>query len=586
MDFWASRLPRFLAHTRQLFSVSAISGSGTTVPTPGLSHFARRITLGVLWFAAVLFALLIFLIVTVAHRSLEDELTKSNASVAGLVQQVVSEYFTAFSDITVLVAQRSELIEALQQQDVERVRAQLKTLIESHPDNSRAFIADADGVLRYDYPVDASVLGRDFSYRDWYLGVSAEQRPYLSLIYQRVALDAPYVVALSVPIRDEGEVILGYLVAQRTVQGLAAWIARYSPQPGTIRMFDRNGTAAQIQANEPSHLWVDHLLVRRALEGSVGTNHGVDPETGKESLISYRPVEPFDWGVVVARPWDEIFRPARELTRNIIAFAMVALLILGVMGYFWLRVLIQYQHSLVSRNEAINDYAEKLKTANQELESFSYSVSHDLRAPLRAMDGFSRILAEEYKEHLPEQARRYLGLVRENAVQMGQLVDDLLAFSRLGRHSLKIQPVDPNHVVDEVLGEIVTEEDRNSQIQRLDLEGCRADPTLLKQVFSNLIGNALKYSRKSERPVVTIGCETQADEVVYYVKDNGVGFDMAYANKLFGVFQRLHRAEDFPGTGVGLAIVHRIVDRHGGRVWAEAKPDQGATFYFTLGRQP
>ncbi|MCG2582335.1 MAG: ATP-binding protein, partial [Marinobacter sp.] len=533
-------------------------------------------------FAALLFALLIFLIITFAHRSIEQELTKSNASMVGLVQQVVSEYFSSFSDIAVLVAQRPDLVDALRERDVERVRAHLRALVTSHPDNSRAFIADAGGVLRYDYPVDASVLGQDFSYRDWYRGVSGAQRPYLSLIYQRVALDAPYVVALATPIRSDGD-ILGYLVYQRTVQGLAAWIARYRPQPGAIRMIDRQGTAAQIHADAPGDLWADHELVRLALAGGTGTGHGVDPESGEDSLISYGPVEPFGWAVVVSRPWTAIFGTARELAWHIVGFALLAMLILGVMGYFWLRTLMQYQRSLEEKNEAVNGYAEKLHTANLELESFTYSVSHDLRSPLRAMDGFSRILAEEYREELPEKARRYVGLVRENAVQMGQLVDDLLAFSRLGRQSLKIQTVDPNPIVSEVLEEIVTDEDRNSEIQRLDLEECRADPSLLRQVFSNLISNALKYSRKSEHPMITIGCEAQGDEVVYHVRDNGVGFDMAYADKLFGVFQRLHRAEDFPGTGVGLAIAHRIVDRHGGRIWAEARPDHGATFYFTLG---
>lgn len=581
MESQTSDLPRFLVLARRLFFAGSTTDGDITAAEP--SYLARKITLGVMVFAALLFALLIFLIITFAHRSIEQELTKSNALMVGLVRQVVSEYFSSFSDKAVLVAQRPDLIDALEQRDVERVRTHLRALVASHPDNSRAFIADAGGVLRYDHPVDASVQGQDFSYRDWYLGVSEAQRPYLSLIYQRVALDAPYVVALATPIRSDGD-MLGYLVYQRTVQGLAAWIARYSPEPGVIRMIDRQGTAAQIRADAPGDLWADHELVRLALAGGTGTGHGVDPESGEKSLISYGPVEPFGWAVVVSQPWNAIFGIARELAWHIVGFALLALLILGGMGYFWLRTLMQYQRSLEGRNEAVNDYAKKLHAANQELESFTYSVSHDLRSPLRAMDGFSRILAEEYRENLPEKARRYVGLVRQNAVQMGQLVDDLLAFSRLGRHSLRIQPVDPNPIVSEVLEEIVTDEDRNSEIQHQDLEACRADPSLLRQVFSNLISNALKYSRKSEHPMITIGCEAQGDEVVYCVRDNGVGFDMAYAHKLFGVFQRLHRAEDFPGTGVGLAIVHRIVERHGGRIWAEARPEQGATFYFTLGR--
>jgi signal transduction histidine kinase len=240
----------------------------------------------------------------------------------------------------------------------------------------------------------------------------------------------------------------------------------------------------------------------------------------------------------------------------------------------------------------------QLEAANKELESFSYSVSHDLRAPLRAIDGFSRILLEDYAASLPDEGKAYLNLVRDNSRQMAQLVDDLLAFSRLGRLALTKQTVDPGRIVRQCLAEMQTEQD-NRQLEVVigDLPACQADPTLLKQVWLNLISNALKYTRKKEAGRIEIGCRSEPrpttsgqaahgrtlkPEVVYFVKDNGAGFDMKYAHKLFGVFQRLHRAADYDGTGVGLAIVHRIISRHGGRVWAEAQLNQGATFSFTL----
>lgn len=240
----------------------------------------------------------------------------------------------------------------------------------------------------------------------------------------------------------------------------------------------------------------------------------------------------------------------------------------------------------------------QLEAANKELDSFSYSISHDLRAPLRAIDGFSRIVLEDYGAPLATEGKAYLQMVRDNTRQMGQLVDDLLAFARLGRQPLTKHTVDPGKIVRQCLEAMAKErEGRKLEIVIGDLPSCHADPALLKQVWTNLLANALKYTRKQEAARIEIGCRTEprpavdgkptaagaADtEVVYFVKDNGAGFDMKYVGKLFGVFQRLHRAADYEGTGVGLAIVQRIVNRHGGRIWAEAAINQGATFSFTL----
>jgi signal transduction histidine kinase len=252
--------------------------------------------------------------------------------------------------------------------------------------------------------------------------------------------------------------------------------------------------------------------------------------------------------------------------------------------------------SIENMQTQLGQRAEQLQAANQELEAFSYSISHDLRAPLRAMDGFSRILLEDYASQLPAEAQRYLGLVRDNAQQMGHLIEDLLAFSRLSRLPLNKQTVAPVEIVQKVLVELRAEQgDRNVEVTIGILPDCQADPALLKQVWVNLLANAFKFTRKREDAHIEIGVLPHpslssplgrgdgGESPVFFVKDNGVGFDMQYAHKLFGVFQRLHRAEDYEGTGVGLAIIQRIVHRHGGRAWAEAELDNGATFYFTLG---
>jgi light-regulated signal transduction histidine kinase (bacteriophytochrome) len=226
----------------------------------------------------------------------------------------------------------------------------------------------------------------------------------------------------------------------------------------------------------------------------------------------------------------------------------------------------------------------QLEAANKELEAFSYSVAHDLRAPLRAIDGYSLLLQQDYAAVLPTEAAELITPIRTSAQQMGHLIDDLLQFSRLGRQPLAKQPAKPAELARQAL-QILSQalEGRQVEITIGELPSCQGDPTLLRQVWINLLSNALKFTRRQEIARIQVGCQTgPKGEPVYFVKDNGIGFDMQYADKLFGVFQRLHRVEEFEGTGVGLAIVQRIILRHGGRVWAESSPDQGATFYFTI----
>lgn len=268
------------------------------------------------------------------------------------------------------------------------------------------------------------------------------------------------------------------------------------------------------------------------------------------------------------------------------AYGTCILLLLG--GLYGIRVadrrrLRASEEARVELEERVRQRTSELEAANRELESFSYSVSHDLRAPLRAIEGFSRILVDDYSERLDDQASNYLERVRSNVLRMRTLIDDLLEFSRATRREPKRERVSPAGIIRQVIAELEpTYENRSIDLKVEDAPECLADPALLRQVYTNLLSNSVKYTRDRKRAKIHVGGERIGHLVRYHVADNGVGFDMQYSDNLFGVFQRLHSGEEFEGTGVGLAIVQRIIHRHGGEVWAEAEPNVGATFFFTL----
>ncbi|MFZ6872195.1 sensor histidine kinase [Undibacterium sp. Di27W] len=243
-------------------------------------------------------------------------------------------------------------------------------------------------------------------------------------------------------------------------------------------------------------------------------------------------------------------------------------------------------HELASVNQSLSEFnatlEQRVAERTADLESFSYSISHDLRAPLRAIDGFGRMLEEDYGNKLDGDALRYLSVIRKNSQRMGMLIDDLLAFSRLGRQDVHKYNLDMTALVKEVIHESLQQAEKAPDIKLDELPAAQADRALLKQAWLNLISNAIKYSSKTEQAVVQISGALDGDQIVYTVKDNGVGFNMEYYDKLFGVFQRLHHASEFAGTGVGLAITQRVLQRHGGRIWAQSSLNEGASFFFSL----
>ena len=265
---------------------------------------------------------------------------------------------------------------------------------------------------------------------------------------------------------------------------------------------------------------------------------------------------------------------------GLLASFFVLIVLLAENGRLYGRLLRAYAGEREERRR-VQETSAELAATNKELDAFAHSVSHDLRSPLRAIDGYAQILEEDYGAKLDDEGRRLLGVVRASGHRMNQQIEDLLAFARLGRQAPRKERVDMTQLARSALVELGNSA-RGAQVRIDELPEASADLGLMKHVWANLIGNAIKYSGKRPEPRVEVGARREPAETIYWVRDNGAGFDMRFADKLFGVFQRLHRPDEFPGTGVGLSIVQRIVTRHGGRVWAEGQPDAGATFYFAL----
>jgi signal transduction histidine kinase len=413
--------------------------------------------------------------------------------------------------------------------------------------------------------------------------------------------------------------------------GIVQQVARVAFNPRTPKNLTglAGGDISLFVGNATGDPWTDFGTIIPAPPQSVLTSRTPTryARGGEMMRAASAPVPGTPWMVVAEMPSRLVIVPARKYLLRMAPIAALIVLVGGVIAWWGSRRLTRPLVGLTDAAEAIaggnlgprvpggrndelgrlarsfNTMAERIERShhdletqvaqrtkalegtNAELESFSYSVSHDLRAPLRAIHGFARILLEDHNAKLDPEAQRLLGVIDQNTRRMGQLIDDLLSFSRLGRQDISSDRVDMKALATTIAEEIRhAEAERNGalEIRVGALQPAQGDRALLRQVISNLLQNAVKFTRGRESARVEIGSRPDGRETVYYVKDNGAGFDPRYADKLFGVFQRLHRVDEFEGTGVGLAIVKRIVQRHGGRVWAEGKLDEGATFFFTL----
>ena len=449
-----------------------------------------------------------------------------------------------------------------------------------------------------------------------------------------VGADQIPVVYVAMPVLAKQGQSRRSIVAEVDLRGIWRRVDRVSVgRAGRAFVVSRSGMIIA----HPDRSYIGRALpaeLEQVLAGYQGQTEYSDPVSKRIMLASYSPVgRKFGWGIVVEQERDEAFVPVNRIASTALVVLLVAVGIaiavstliarnitrpiqrleeatetIGRTGDLTQNIAVEgqdevshlaatFNRMIASLREAerklkqysgeleelVEERTAELETSNKELESFTYSISHDLKIPLRAIDGFSQILLQDHHEGLSKEEKRILGVIRGNTAKMAQLIEDLLNFSRLGRKEVRKTKINMGKLAKDVFEQLKSAAPKDKLKMKMNsVPSAYGDESLVREVLDNLISNAIKFSKDEETSVIEVGGKVEDKENTYYVKDNGVGFDMKYSDKLFGVFQRLHSQEEFEGTGVGLAIVQRIVHRHGGRVWAEGKVNKGATFYFTL----
>lgn len=524
------------------------------------------------------------------YQDLTDAALSRRQSIVSLAATALEQKFDRLTDIGISLATRVRFRQSVSEGKWNEAIEILKDVRENFTFIDRVFLTDPTGTLMADTPAFPGVKGKNFAFRDWYQGVSNKWKPYISDVYQRAAEPRYNVVAVAVPIKAKEQKIVGILVFQVRLDALLGWSKSIEGSPrGFVYFVDRKGQLATHPDVPSQGEIIDYSsvpVVQKALQGQAGVETMFNPIEKEERIAAYAPAHGTGWGVVAQEPTQIAFQLRNENLRRLLIRYGFIFLLSCVLAYAILCTfakLKQAERKIQTLNDDLQHRALELEAANKELEAFSYSVSHDLRAPLRGIDGFSQALLEDYSEKLDTQGKDYLQRVRAATQHMAQLIDDMLNLSRVTRSEMRRETVDLSAIARTIAMELQKTEPQR-QVEFVVAEGLTAsgDARLLRVVLENLLRNAWKFTGKRPRAKIEFGVIQNNGSSGYFVRDDGAGFDMTYANKLFGAFQRLHAVTDFKGTGIGLATVQRIIHRHGGRVWAEAKVEQGATFHFTL----
>jgi signal transduction histidine kinase len=606
---------------------------------------ATKFSLAIALLVTVSLGTLSLLAVMASRQSLREQVQSANLMVATLAARAVQQYVADAASIMQEAPGRPKLGREIRSANWPEVENVLQNFLRSFTQFNDVAVLDSAGILRVSVP-HAETVGRDFSSRDFYREAKRIRGLYISGVHVSRA-DPQTVVSIAVPVLDEAKEVKGVIVGALSPRRMAEFVSTMGHDNRLVYVVDGKGAviarSGGAKPTSPGTELTGLPIVQAAIGGRSGTMEFAEPEGGDSFLGAYVPIARLGWAVVAAQPVSVAYARMHRLGRSLLGIALAFTAVAVVVGWGLARTLTgpllrlaeatqrlgrgdfavrirresrdevaavaksfntmaaQLQRSYRGLEQktrevaALNEQLElrvaertrQLEVANRELEAFTYTVSHDLKAPLRGMDGFARALQEDYADRLDETGIRYLDRIQTSARRTGQLIDDLLRYSRLERRAPRREPVPLRPLAERVCEELKEEVHRRGLTIRFELgvEALNAEPEGLGEALANLVGNAVKFSA-DHAGTITIGSRQEGDRVLLWVADTGIGFDMKYHDRIFGIFERLHRQDEYPGTGVGLAIVQKVAERHGGRAWAVSESGRGSTFYLDLPVNP
>ena len=554
--------------------------------------------------------------------SLKQNILRNNLIQADLAAQYTGNYIKAVRAHVEVFVRRPDIRQAVLDKTFPQVQEVLAQFVQIQKGLDSCNLYDPNGIQMVSSLADATTIGQSFADQEWFQQVAATGQPYLGMAVMSRITGKP-VMPYTIPIFDDRQQLQGILTAGISLgvlsdtivdldYGLDTRVSIICLKHGII-LAHPDSTRILTKVSE------DEAVTRM----TAGERGAIETRTsnGEPSIIGFTPVPDLPWGVMVITPTSSALAPMNKLIMMSILITIIFVLAVGLLGgIFMVRITrplvklrnatqrlaagdINFRINLNQKNEIgelgnefnrmanalaekelqVHNHAVQLEESNKELEAFAYSVSHDLRAPLRSIDGFSQALLEDYNDKLDSTGQNYLRRVRAAAQNMGQLIDDILNLSRVTRYEMKKEKVNLSSLAREITDELSkAQPERQVSVGIAGDLTAKGDPNLLRIMLTNLLDNAFKFTGKHPLAKIEFGSIQKNGQTVFFIRDNGVGFEMKYADKLFTPFQRLHTTNEFPGTGIGLAVVQRIVHRHGGKVWAESEVEKGAAFYFTL----
>lgn len=546
-----------------------------------LRSLARFYVLLALFLAVPILLIFIFGVGYLRNRAVETAEFQNRVS-AMLIGQALQEVFNGLGKYVESFASRGRLGEALQNGNKAMVAEELKEMIAGNDRVSRVLIVNPQGRLLYDAPEDISVAGADYMGMDWFRGASTNLSTHFSPIYQRTSTAGGKVISIATPVRNDDGRLLGFLSAHVTADNLEGWLALIKPSAAAeVILLDQRGYIVQKGNSRPMDQ-EQATLARGALDGRTGNYRGAHPILGTQSLLNWLRLGVPEWTVIVSQPKEAVLQGVRRLTGTLLFYVLISAGLTVVVGYLSFAALQRYEAARRADEMEMRRSAQELRRSNQELEQFAYVASHDLQEPLRMVSNYCQLLARRYRGQLGPDGDDFIAFAVDGARRMQMLIEDLLAYSRVGSKPAEFKPADMNAVFETAVRNLeVTIREASAEVTKAQLPVVMADFKQMVQLLQNLIANAIKF-HSHRPPAVTLTAFRKDDHWLFAVTDNGIGIDPAFSEKVFVIFQRLHGKGEYPGTGIGLAICKKVVERHGGRIWVESEPGQGSTFYFTV----